>query len=191
MSAVVLRLPLYVKTGIRTFTFASQHRPLITGIATTTGIAIFGDISCQYIAHKHSSRRNYTFQWDYKRTVTFGLTGFLFAPQMVLWYRYIQHKIPGQSMKTASKRVIMDQCVFASWTTVYFLSFNTYLQGGNCGDIKKQVNTKWMDTYIANTLLWPPFQFINFWLIPPHFRVLGTNLVSLAWSAYLSFKVNQ
>eukprot|EP01083_Nonionella_stella_P026177 72040_1 len=192
MSAVALRLPLYIKSGFRAYSFLSQQRPLITGIATTTSFAVLGDIGSQYLVQKNANPgAMFTFKLDVKRTIKFGFTGMLFAPQMVLWYRYIQYKIPGQSLKIATKRVMYDQFVFASWSTAYFLSFNKLLDGASVHDIQHNVHSKWVDTFTANALLWPPFQFINFYLVPPHFRVLGSNLVSLGWSTYLSFKAHQ
>jgi len=39
---------------------------------------------------------------------------------------------------------------------------------------------------MANYKIWPAFQFINFNFVPPNYRSLGTNIVSLGWNTYLS-----
>jgi hypothetical protein len=43
-----------------------------------------------------------------------------------------------------------------------------------------------MPTLVASYFLWPAAQIVNFLLVPLDLRVLYTNLVSIAWTAYIS-----
>ena len=122
----------------------------------------------------------------------FATVGFCLAPQLVLWYRVVPYLLPGKpSFVNASKRMLLDQVLFASWSTAYCLGFAKMLNGGNINDIQRQINSKWLDSYKVNLLLWPPAQLINFWFIPPHFRVLWTNGIAFGWTTFLSFKAYQ
>ncbi len=40
--------------------------------------------------------------------------------------------------------------------------------------------------YLAEWVIWPPAQFVNFWLLPTRFRVLFDNAVSLGYDVYTS-----
>ena len=42
-----------------------------------------------------------------------------------------------------------------------------------------------------NYNLWPMANFINFYFVPPIWRVLYSNLVSVVWETYLSTQVNK
>ena len=44
--------------------------------------------------------------------------------------------------------------------------------------------------YIAEWLLWPPAQFINFYFLPTRYRVLYDNTVSLVYDVYTSHVQN-
>jgi hypothetical protein len=43
-----------------------------------------------------------------------------------------------------------------------------------------------MPTLVASYFLWPAAQIVNFLMVPLDLRVLYTNLVSIAWTAYIS-----
>lgn len=201
----ILRFHLNIHvSSYRSYKHASKQcirHPVLTGIATTTSISIVGDISCQYLEYRSSYQyqsqhnnilKNRKFQWNYIRTMKFATVGFCLAPQLVVWYRFIQHQLPGKpSFMIASKRMLVDQFIFASWSTAYCLGFATVLNGGDIKDVHKQIDAKWYDSYKVNLLLWPPAQIINFWFIPPHFRVLWTNFIAFGWTTFMSFKAYQ
>lgn len=47
------------------------------------------------------------------------------------------------------------------------------------------------DTYIADCMVWPPLQLINFTFIPVRFQFLFVNFANLAWNTYLSLMANK
>lgn len=46
-------------------------------------------------------------------------------------------------------------------------------------------------TFIADCIVWPPLQLINFTFIPLRFQVLYVNLCNLGWNTFLSFMANK
>eukprot|EP01113_Clastostelium_recurvatum_P002551 TRINITY_DN11075_c0_g1_i1.p1 TRINITY_DN11075_c0_g1~~TRINITY_DN11075_c0_g1_i1.p1 ORF type:complete len:308 (-),score=53.55 TRINITY_DN11075_c0_g1_i1:33-956(-) len=50
-------------------------------------------------------------------------------------------------------------------------------------------NVYWQ-TYIADCIVWPPLQLVNFTFVPLRFQVLYVNLCNLFWNAFLSFMAN-
>lgn len=174
---------------------------MLTGIATGTSICTAGDITCQYLEYRLSSKSYYSkplnkFEWNYIRTMKYATVGFCLAPQLVSWYKYIQRKFPDcnsgkRSLNIASRRMFIDQLFFGSWSVAFSLGFTQLLNEGDINNVSQQINSKWIDSYKVNLLLWPPAQFLNFWLIPPYFRVLCTNITAFVWNTYLSFKAFQ
>eukprot|EP01111_Echinosteliopsis_oligospora_P003520 TRINITY_DN1553_c0_g1_i1.p1 TRINITY_DN1553_c0_g1~~TRINITY_DN1553_c0_g1_i1.p1 ORF type:complete len:296 (-),score=55.94 TRINITY_DN1553_c0_g1_i1:15-902(-) len=48
----------------------------------------------------------------------------------------------------------------------------------------------YVTTYIADCVVWPPLQLINFTFIPLRFQVLYVNMCNLFWNTFLSFMAN-
>jgi len=46
---------------------------------------------------------------------------------------------------------------------------------------------KFPAVYLFDWCIWPPTQYINFALIPPAFRVLYVNVVTVIWDVFLSY----
>jgi protein Mpv17 len=42
------------------------------------------------------------------------------------------------------------------------------------------------ELYVAEWLLWPPAQFVNFYFLPTRYRVAYDNLISLIYDVYTS-----
>eukprot|EP01126_Amoeba_proteus_P066489 TRINITY_DN9626_c0_g1_i6.p1 TRINITY_DN9626_c0_g1~~TRINITY_DN9626_c0_g1_i6.p1 ORF type:complete len:121 (+),score=18.71 TRINITY_DN9626_c0_g1_i6:453-815(+) len=74
---------------------------------------------------------------------------------------------------------------FFTWNTITSKPFPEWSK-----IIYQDADTK-LATIVARSLfLWVPAQYINFTVVPPQFRVLFGNLVSLLWNIYFTF-VNQ
>jgi len=169
------------------FNFVSQRHPVLTGIATTTSIAICGDTASQFISQKYHHR---PFRWDFGRTVKFGICGFFFAPQMVLWYRNLNRALPGKSAVNVVKRLCTDQLVFASYSCAFYLSSCCILDGGTMQETLNELHSKWFKTYRALNVYWILPQIVMFSVVPPHLHVLWVNVVSLGWTAFLSHQAH-
>jgi hypothetical protein len=49
----------------------------------------------------------------------------------------------------------------------------------------------YLETYLADCVVWPPLQLINFTFIPVRFQFLYVNVANLAWNTYLSLMANK
>jgi len=49
----------------------------------------------------------------------------------------------------------------------------------------------YVETYIADCVVWPPLQLINFSFVPLKYQVLYVNVANLFWNTFLSFMANK
>lgn len=54
----------------------------------------------------------------------------------------------------------------------------------------KHTRDVYLQTYIADCMVWPPLQLINFTFVPVRFQFLFVNVASLAWNTFLSLMAN-
>jgi len=171
----------------------STH-PLTTKGLTGAVIAAAGDGLCQAGTYEESHEKPSFFGgggWDARRSFHFFVLGLAFvAPTSHYWYGNlaVHPWTRGQSFGQISKRVALDQLV---WSPVFFVIWLTGFWGmerkGDTSEIKNDLRVALPDVLVANWILWIPCQYLNFYAVPIKFQVLFTNVVELAWNAYLSF----
>ena len=129
------------------------------------------------------------------------------------WYNYLDRILPGKGIKVVMKKIISDQILFSpicigsclsvaaivngldkersykeimSKGTFVYISFSI-LQNFNF-KLDLSLGTK---LYIAEWVIWPPAQFINFYFLPTRYRVLYDNTISLLYDTYTSHVQNE
>jgi protein Mpv17 len=88
------------------------------------------------------------------------------------------------------KKVVIDQLVLSPvlWL-VYFASMGLIELSGREKFIER-LKSCGLPMYIAEWLIWPPVQALNFYWLPTRFRVLYTNIVTLGFNWYISYLVH-
>jgi hypothetical protein len=54
-----------------------------------------------------------------------------------------------------------------------------------------QLKEVFWPTFVADCVVWPPIQFVNFSVVPLQYRVLYVNICNLGWNTFLSFMSNK
>eukprot|EP01034_Spumella_vulgaris_P021889 gene21889-27966_t len=49
----------------------------------------------------------------------------------------------------------------------------------------------YLETYLADCIVWPPLQLINFTFIPLRFQFLFVNIANIGWNTFLSLMANK
>jgi len=183
---------------LRTITsYSALHSKYpVTMSTTTTAILSFtGDYLCQRIEQYYDNKvinSSSKFSWNSTRSLRFGLVGMGLGPQLSIWYKFLATKLfptkaNSNAAITAFKRMSVDQIFFSPFAISYVFTATSLLEGkGPSGALDRIRNQLW-SACLVNWSVWPFTQIINFWLIPPEFRVIIANLVGLWFNTYMSY----
>lgn len=106
------------------------------------------------------------------------------------WYKFLDNRLPGRTIKLVLKKVLIDQTVASP--CIIFLFFVTLgvLRKSTPHDVWEEMKDKALRLYTAEWVVWPPAQVINFYILPTRFRVLYDNTISLGYDVYTSAVIN-
>lgn len=162
-----------------------QKHPILANILTTTALFGAADVTCQLIEHEGINKFNI------RRTCNLMAVGMFYSgPTMALWYRLLDHKLPGTNPRTIALKLLVDQTIFTIPLLVGFYVCLGTFEGRNWGENKKELRLKFIPTYVTSCMFWPTAQLVNFALVPPLFRVLYISSMTLIWMTCLSYIKN-
>jgi hypothetical protein len=131
---------------------------------------------------------------DIGRVARFAFFGLVLqAPWNHFYYLLLDGALPPTPepfTATTGVKVFIDQFVQAPIFTVLIFFFLGTLEGKSVEDVKKQLDSDYKDTMLANWKLWVPATAVNIAFCPPALRVLFLNGVFFFWSIFLSLKLN-
>jgi len=150
----------------------------ISNLAISFSLSGLGDILQQYREKKRC---------NWKRTLqmstSFGLTsGFLCHH----WYNYLDRALPGSGIRVVFRKIAWDQVIFSPICIISCLLVSAKLENTNLRTAFDQTIQLGGRLYLAEWIIWPPAQYINFTFLPTRFRVLYDNVISLAYDTYTS-----
>ncbi|CAL1268388.1 unnamed protein product [Larinioides sclopetarius] len=121
--------------------------------------------------------------WKPVRTAHMGAAGLTTGVLTHYWYILVDVFIPGSSLRCIIKKVLYDQILFSPINlTVYFGT--VAILEGSTKHLKDELLEKGKKIYTAEWIVWPPAQFINFYLLPLRYRVLFDNFISFGFDIY-------
>lgn len=102
------------------------------------------------------------------------------------WYNFLDARLAGRTIGIVLKKVIIDQLICSPMCISMFFITLAVLENSNWTDFKNEIRKKAHILYIAEWVIWPPAQVINFYWLPTRYRVLYDNMVSLGYDVYTS-----
>ena len=123
------------------------------------------------------------------------------SPALHFWYGrgvpLVTSKVFGNNLSPFMKSVggmVFDQLLFAPILLSGFFVFNGFIQTFDMDGLKngvKECKSKIKETMMTNWKIWPAATLINFYYLPPQYRVLFANFIGLFWNTYLSWISNR
>jgi hypothetical protein len=167
--------------------------PALTKI--TTGACVFGlgDLGCQALADGTRVA-----DIDVPRLARAAVFGGGFSLWLHYWWGALEKW--GHGVVPVERYGVIPNTLFKLFfdQTVSAVLFNAgYIAATNCKDgasisqIADSVETQLPGYMLAHWKFWPAFHFINFSVVPLHYRVVIMNFVKVGWSGLMSQWANQ
>ncbi|KAK7495838.1 hypothetical protein BaRGS_00012828 [Batillaria attramentaria] len=159
-----------------------------TNVASGCGLLSLGDFIIQNIERRYVKKtQGRTVNYNYERTGRMFVIGVILGPFNHFWYRFLDRAVTGKGVKMVAKKVAADQAVAGPFFCSSFLLGMGLLEGKSLGACGQEWREKFPTIYMADWCIWPPAQIINFYFLPPQYRVVYVAFVTLCWNTFLSF----
>jgi peroxisomal membrane protein 2 len=162
-----------------------KEKPLLTKACTSACTGALGNLLSQYLRPSQGSPKHI----DWCSVLNYAITGFvLVAPLMHNYYRLVEKFIPIYVSQYKLKRLLVDRLLYTPAFLVAYLYFMCLVEGCGPALARKKVEAMFWIIYTMNLKILTVIQFINLSYVPPQYRVLFGNAVSILWSCYVASK---
>ncbi|XP_014487162.1 PREDICTED: mpv17-like protein 2 isoform X3 [Dinoponera quadriceps] len=127
---------------------------------TNVGISIFLSGAGDVIEQHYEILKGQWDRWSFTRTRNMAISGMSIGILCHYWYNFLDAKMIGRTL--------------------------ALLENSSLAELKEEIRTKAHRLYIAEWIIWPPAQIINFYFLPTRYRVLYDNTISLGYDIYTS-----
>ncbi|PAA78120.1 hypothetical protein BOX15_Mlig005260g3 [Macrostomum lignano] len=158
---------------------------LLTNLATAPALLSIGDLAAQKLEQRLGSRPVGPIDWS--RTKRIYIVGLLLATPQHFWYVLLDHRLPGRAGRTIVKKILMDQIGMGIGINFCFFLLMPLLEGRTPAQAWETACRKFPTAYLADWLVWPPAQAVNFYFLPPKYRILYLSFITAFWDFFLSF----
>lgn len=87
------------------------------------------------------------------------------------WYLFLDKHVPGRSFKLVTKKVLLDQILASPIVILLFFATLGVLKRSTKEEVLVEVKDKAITLYMAEWIVWPTAQVINFTILPTKYRV--------------------
>lgn len=158
---------------------------IYTNTITCGGLMGLGDVIQQEIELHKKIHRDGVFNWT--RTAHMTIIGLAIGPIQHWIYKYMDIFLPQRTHSSIIKKIMFDQFVVSPGCIYIFIYGIGLLETGGLDAGHKEIKEKFFTIYLADWLVWPPTQYINFAYIPTKYRVLYINVLTMLYDVFLSY----
>ncbi|PSN33126.1 hypothetical protein C0J52_15532 [Blattella germanica] len=155
----------------------------LTNVGISLSLSGLGDVIQQHYEIMQGEQQ----RWDRRRTLQMSVTGMTIGVFCHHTYKILDKFFPGRTLRTVLKKVLVDQVVTSPLCITIFFGTLACLERSSLENFVKEMKEKGWRLYVADWVVWPPAQMINFYLLPTKYRVLYDNTISLGYDVYTSY----
>ena len=156
-------------------------------LLTNTGICVALGTTGDFMQQRYEILCQRQKEWDPSRTKRICVTSLAIGPVVHYWYILLDAFFPGRKVVVVLKKILLDQIIFSPVNIVMFLFIMGMQEEITGKEMINDLKDKGKDLLVAEWIVWPPAQMVNFFLLPTRFRVLFDNIVSLGFDCYYSY----
>ncbi|XP_018404642.1 PREDICTED: mpv17-like protein 2 [Cyphomyrmex costatus] len=166
---------------LRECLFSPKHL-LYTNIGISISLSGIGDILEQH----YEILKDKWDKWSFTRTRNMSISGMSIGIICHYWYKFLDSRMAGCTIRIVLKKVIIDQLICSPLCISTFFFTLALMENNNLTEFKNEIRKKAHRLYVAEWVIWPPAQVINFYFLPTRYRVLYDNMISLGYDIYTS-----
>lgn len=169
---------------------------LLTNALISTALGTVGDaieqhydlISGRISAKKGETDSSHTsdakFNWT--RSLHMSAAGLTTGVVTHFWYIFLDKRLGVlRNAKTITTKILVDQILFSPINLTVYFSTIGLMERSSISRVFDELKEKGMQQiYVAEWVIWPPAQFVNFYFLPLRYRMLWDNLISLGFDIY-------
>ncbi|CAH2005719.1 unnamed protein product [Acanthoscelides obtectus] len=160
----------------------SKKYLLFTNIGISCSLSGLGDVIEQQVEYYQGVIK----RWDPIRTRNMAIAGISVGTVCHFWYMNLDKLIPGQTLRIVFTKVMLDMLIGSPlYLSAFFVTLNV-AEGSTKEQIVEEFKDKSWKLYLAEWIIWPPAQFVNFYFLSTKYRVLFDNGVSLLYDVFAS-----
>ena len=182
-----------LRTLLKRYELASQHRPVTTQIATGACVMMCGDVTAQLAVEQHSL--------DLKRVlVSSAFSGFIISPALSRLMVMIDRLLPGQQPMQIAKKAFAHQTICAPLLGPSFIVWSSLVEALLAGRVRTQLERDeavahmyarlrqdFGNIWSASYSFWLPANAINYGLVPPHLRIAFNTTAACVYNTFLTW----
>ncbi|XP_038206418.1 mpv17-like protein [Zerene cesonia] len=160
-----------------------KRRPVLTNTAVYATFYTAAEFSQQSFNKMYSPEKP---DYDLAAAGRIVATGScLYPTTLYFWYRYLDRRFVGTSVKIVLTKVAADQFIMTPMLIAAFYTLLGVLERKE--DVFEELKHKYWKTFAANQAFWIPGQIINFAFVPSNLRVVYVASASFIWINVLCF----
>lgn len=170
----------------------SGNNLFMTNVGVSFALSGLGDVIEQKLEKRNKAvsglaSKPQPQQINWRRTLhmstSFGLTSGLLCHY---WYNWLDRALPGRGVRIVLQKIAWDQVLFSPVCIGSCLLVAGRLEDRSPASLLNYTVQVGGQLYLAEWIIWPPAQFVNFYFLPTRFRVLYDNIISLVYDTYTS-----
>jgi len=163
---------------------------LLTNTLSSGLLMYVGEIAAQSLDKTNRDTKG-KIHFENEKIKQLTVVGLSQGPLHHYTYLWMERLLPGNAKSTVLKKILSDQLIVSPVFIVHYFYTAFFLAGKSVDETNGLLRQKFLTIYIADWLIWPPTQLINFLFVPLKYRVLYINMITMFYNVFLCYVKNK